>query len=233
MSSGSTRRGFLRVLLALTSLVPAGVSRAWAAFAPQRPARPLPKAPPVAAATAGARTIKLSDAAIQSPLPERSWVAFFRNFMTRSGSWRGHPTDARALARREGRIAVLGPERAPVDQVLGFGNVRDLGGGGIACSTNVCDAQGVVARSACASLSCGKNTCADLQCTIDQCSAQNCAKHSCQSHSMQITDIVADLQANWDTAFVRELRQQFNVDSTAALAQAVTSFVQRNGYRVQ
>lgn len=231
MSSGSTRRGFLRILLSAASLVPLGVSRAWAAIVPQRP-RPLPPttAAPAVAAPAGARTIKLSAAAVQSPLPEKSWVSFFRNFMTRSGSWRGHPVEARQLARREGRIAVLGPERVPVDQALGIGNIRDAGGGGIACTTNVCDAQGVVARSSCASLSCGKNSCADLQCQIDQCSAQNCAKHSCQSHSMQIADIAGDLQANWDSAFVRELRQQFGVDNTTALAQAVTSFVQRNGY---
>jgi len=127
---------------------------------------------------------------------------------------------------------VVGAERVPVGDMLGFGTVRDVGDG-VACATNVCESLGVSARSTCTSRSCGKNSCADLQCSIDQCSAQNCSKHSCESHSAAIKDIAGELQANWDSAFVRELRDQFGSDSTTALAQAVASFVQRNGYRVR
>lgn len=238
MPAGSTRRGFLRTLSAAGFALLGVVTRAWSGVSgsPQRPVQQRPvqprPAPPVAGVATAQQTVKLTDAAVQAPLPEKSWLNFFRNFMTRSGSWRGHPTESRMLARRAGRVAVLGPERAPVSEMLGIGNIKD-DGGVVACATNVCDANSYAARSSCQSRSCGKNVCSDLECTIDQCSDQDCAKHSCEAHSAALSDIVGELQTNWETAFVRELRVQFGADSTTALAQAVTRFVQRNGYRTR
>jgi hypothetical protein len=229
MPAGSDRRGFLRLVSTALAALAGVVARPWTGAAMQRPAAP--RITPNVAAVA-TPTVKLSDAAVKQALPEKSWLSFFRNFMTRSGNWRGHPTEARPLARRQGRIAAIGPEQGPVGEMLGIGNIRDVGDG-IACSTNVCEAQGVIARSTCTSLSCGKNSCADLKCDSDQCGAQSCAKHSCTSHSMNLTDVAAELTANWDTPLVRELRQQFGTDSTTALARAVASFVQRNGYSVR
>lgn len=230
MTVGSDRRGFLRLISTTFAALAGVIARPWTGAAMQR--RPLPPrgVTPGVVATA-TPTVTLSDAAVQAPLPDKSWLNFFRNFMTRSGSWRGHPIEAKPLARRGGRIAAIGPEQGPVADTLGIGNIRDMGDG-TACATNVCEAQGTTARATCSSLSCGKNSCADLKCDSDQCSAQSCAKHSCTSHSMNMTDVVNELTANWDTAFVRELRQQFGTDSTTALARAVTNFVQRNGYRV-
>ena len=238
MPSGSTRRGFLRTLSAAAFALFGFVTRAWSGVtgSPQRPVqqRPVPPrpAPPIAGVATAQQTVKLTDAAVQAPLPEKSWLSFFRNFMTRSGSWRGHPTESRVLARRAGRVAVIGPERAPVSEMLGIGNIKD-DGGVVACATNVCETNSYAARTVCQSRSCGKNSCSNLICEKDQCTEQSCSQHKCESHSAALSDIVSELQTNWDSAFVRELRVQFGADSTTALAQAVASFVQRNGYRAR
>jgi hypothetical protein len=178
------------------------------------------------------RTVRLSDAAVRARLPEKSWLRFYRDFITRTGAWKGHPTDTRLLARRQGRIAAVGPERAPIGDLLGYGQVQQVGDG-VGCATNVCDALGVAYRSTCTAQSCGKNSCADLNCSQNTCGGQNCAKLSCDSHSAQITDFIAELNANWDTPLVMDLRQQFGANSTADLARAVSGFVLRNGYGVR
>ena len=232
-----TRRSFLQWLLT-GSFATAG--RVWemlgggggqkpTAPRPEVPGRPLP---PTLTIAEDARTVRLSDAALRARLPEKSWLRFYRDFITRTGAWKGHPTDTRMLARRQGRIAAVGPERSPVGDLLGYGQVQQVGDG-VGCSTNVCETQGVAYRATCTSQSCGKNSCADLNCTTNTCGGQNCAKLSCDSHSAQISDFIAELNANWDTALVMELRQQFGAKTTADLARAVTGFVMRNGYGVR
>jgi hypothetical protein len=232
-----TRRTFLQLLLTVVLAAAGKVRSTFAATAgqkpvPQRPGvqgRPLP---PPAAIAGEARTVRLSDAAVRARLPEKSWLRFYRDFITRSGTWQGHPTDTRVMARRQGRIAAVGPERAPIGDLLGYGQVQQVGDG-IGCSTNVCETQGVAYRSTCTAQSCGKNSCADLNCSQNTCGGQNCAKLACDSHSAQITDFIAELTANWDTPLVMDLRQQFGTNSTADLARAVTAFVLRNGYGVR
>ena len=115
----------------------------------------------------------------------------------------------------------------------GFFREGRLHGGVVTCATNVCTTNSYAARTVCQSRSCEKNSCSNLVCEKDQCTEQSCSQHKCDSHSAALSDIVSELQANWDSAFVRELRVQFGADSTTALAQAVTSFVQRNGYRAR
>jgi hypothetical protein len=188
--------------------------------------RPLP---PATAVAADARTVRLSEAAARAQLPQKSWLRFYRDFLTRSGVWQGHPTDTRVMARQQGRIAAVGPERAPIGDLLGYGRVQQVGDG-VGCSTNVCETLGVAYRSTCTAQSCGKNSCADLNCSQNTCGGQNCAKLACDSHSAQIADFIAELNANWDTPLVMDLRQQFGASSTADLARAVSAFVLRNGY---
>ena len=228
-----TRRTFLQLILTGSF---AAAERVWATLGggqkPVRPDTPTRPLPPATAVATEARTVRLSDAALRARLPERSWLRFYRDFITRSGSWQGHPTDTRMLARRQGRIAAVGPERAPVGDLLGYGQVQQVGDG-VGCSTNVCETLGVAYRSTCTAQSCGKNSCADLNCDKNTCGGQDCAKLACDSHSAQIADFIAELNANSNTPLVMELRQQFGAKSTADLARAVTAFVLRNGYGVQ
>jgi hypothetical protein len=232
-----SRRTFLQFLLAGSFAAVGRVRTLLATGGGQKPvpprqgapARPLP---PATAIAADARTVRLSDAALRSRLPEKSWLRFYRDFIARTGAWQGHPTDARMMARRQGRIAAVGPERAPIGDLLGYGQVQQVGDG-VGCSTNVCETLGVAYRSTCSAQSCGKNSCADLNCTTNTCGGQNCAKLACDSHSAQISDFIAELNANWDTPLVMEMRQQFGSNSTADLARAVSAFVFRNGYGVR
>jgi hypothetical protein len=232
-----TRRTFLQLFVTGTL---AAASRAWATLAasggqqrpvPQRPGAPARPLPPAVVATE-ARTVRLSDAAMRANLPEKSWLRFYRDFIARTGAWQGHPTDTRVMARQSGRIAAVGPERAPIGDLLGYGQIRQVGDG-VGCATNVCDAQGVSYRTACTANSCGKNTCADLNCGQNTCGGQNCAKLACDSHSAQIKDLVGELTSSWDSALVMELRQQFGAKTTTELANAVNAFVLRNGYGVR
>ncbi len=232
-----TRRTFLQLIMTGSF---AAIGRAWATLAasggqkpvPQRPGAPVRPLPAPAVVAKDARTVRLSDAALRSRLPEKSWLRFYRDFIARTGAWQGHPIDTRVMARREGRIAAVGPERAPIGDFLGYGQVRQVGDG-VGCATNVCETLGVAYRATCTAQSCGKNTCADLNCGQNTCGGQNCAKLACDSHSAQITDFIAELNANWDTPLVMELRQQFGASSTADLARAVTAFTLRNGYGVR
>ena len=232
-----TRRTFLQFVLAgifaltdrLSATLTASGGQRPVTQRPERPVRPLP---PAAAVAADARTVRLSDAALRARLPEKSWLRFYRDFISRAGVWQGHPTDTRVMARRQGRIAAVGPERAPMGDLLGYGQVQQVGDG-VGCSTNVCETLGVAYRATCTAQSCGKNSCADLNCGQNTCGGQNCAKLACDSHSAQITDFIAELNANWDTPLVMEMRQQFGANSTADLARAVTAFVLRNGYGVR
>ena len=231
-----TRRTFLQFVLTTIFATGGRVKAMLAASGgqkpvprPEVPGRPLP---PAAATAPDVRTVRLSDAARRAQLPEKSWLRFYRDFIARAGAWKGHPTDTRVMARRQGRIAAVGPERAPVGDLLGYGQVQQVGDG-VGCATNVCETLGVAYRSTCTAQSCGKNSCADLNCGQNTCGGQNCAKLACDSHSAQISDFVAELNANWDTPLVMELRQQFGAKSTADLARAVTAFVLRNGYGVQ
>ena len=127
---------------------------------------------------------------------------------------------------------MVGPERAPIGDLLGYGQIRQVGDG-VGCATNVCETLGVAYRATCTAQSCGKNSCADLDCGQNTCGGQNCAKLACDSHSAQISDFINELTANWDTPLVMELRQQFGTNSTADLARAVTAFTLRNGYGVR
>lgn len=232
-----TRRTFLQLIVAGSF---ATAERAWATLfasgpqkpVPQRPGAPARTVPAPAAIAPDARTVRLSDAARRSRVPEKSWLRFYRDFITRTGAWQGHPTDARLMARRDGRITAVGPERAPIGDLLGYGQIRQMGDG-MGCATNVCETLGVAYRAACTSQSCGKNSCADLNCGTNTCGGQTCGKLACDSHSAQITDFIAELSANWETPLVMELRQQFGTNSTADLARAVTAFVLRNGYGVR
>jgi hypothetical protein len=255
------RRGFLRLLGGLAAAITPGL--VWmadlAAQATGRPGRaPAPKTgsprtgrAPTPAVTAadvrqamanarhdGVRTIRLTPAAIGQQVRANSALDFYRNLITRQGSWAGLTTDYAQSIRVNNQIRVV-DVALPVPAgaiILGFGDWRSLATDqdqtagidlkGHACSTNVVeDTSGTT--------SCSSNACGWQYCGLDSCSGNACGKQGGTLPKFTDENLVADVQSYWTTPLVTELAAQFQVNTAQNVATAVTAFVARNGYVVR
>jgi hypothetical protein len=90
-------------------------------------------------------TLRLSKAALETPLPE-GFLSNIRGFLTRSGSWKGHPTDsveafmtipAPGVSIQNPLPSVIGIDE-PVFTSLGFG-MEGIKDGVVKYATGICE----------------------------------------------------------------------------------------------
>lgn len=173
------------------------------------------------------RTIRMPPRARREPLPEGSWLATYREMITRSGDWRRLDTGASQKAVVQGGIRVIGStDGVPANRLLGYGDLEG-GPGSLSCAANVCTA--LLAATTCDKQICTNQNCTENECTGQVCAGQECPGNICNGQRSGLMDFVSEIESQWTHPFVQALRRQLRVDSAGDLAGAVNRFVGQNG----
>lgn len=174
------------------------------------------------------RSLRLRPVALRALFPEGSWLATYRDVITRAGDWRALTIDDSQKALVQGSVRVIGPtESVPVGQLLGFGSI-DRGASGLFCAVNACGS--LAAASSCDKQICTNQNCTGNECGGQVCAGQECPGNICNGQRAGLMDFVSEIESQWDHPFVQDLRRQFQVSSANDLADAVNRFVATNGY---
>ncbi|OEU61477.1 MAG: hypothetical protein BBJ57_08510 [Desulfobacterales bacterium PC51MH44] len=180
-------------------------------------------------------TLKLSKKALETPLPP-GWLNDIREFLTRTGKWKGHPTrsiEHFIITPAPGVIAeprVVGDIKEPVFASLGFGDMI-FKGDQLIFTSNICPVQKIID-----SITIGGHCYAFICLELDDCHTYDdsdcdfdCSKYtSCGTKTKE--EVVPDIQAHWNHPFVQELRDYFGVSSVETLTSSVENYIGRNMY---
>ena len=180
-------------------------------------------------------TLKLSKKALETPLPP-GWLSNIREFLTRTGKWKGHPVrsiEHFIITPAPGVIAeprVVGDIKEPAFASLGFGEIifkEDQ----LIFTSNICTVQDVIG-SISNTAHCYAFICLDFgDCPNyddSDCDFDCAIYYDCGIKTKDV--VVPDFQAHWNHPFVQELRDYFEVSSVETLTSSVGNYIGRNMY---